>query len=551
MRQLFKPACRGVQGAGGAAARPKILSSKLANRARQSGRDAECFGENNMRGLRKFVGAVWVIGSVLLFSGCTTDGAGYLSETKSVDVTGAFQLVDRDKLETIDLGVLLCQYASQQISEVDACMQQAKQTVVTPQIPLSGGSGDTSVTSTATSEQINVDRSLSYFNNRIRQLRDSDRKAVRNALQERLLSASAQRCNAYKGNLQRTFSRTNFGLGVLTTVAGAAGALVNAPGAASNWAGLAAVSSGSRAEFNQDYMSNLAAYVIVDGIDKRRENVYELIQQKGQAKPYSEYPVEAAIKDALYYHGQCSVIAGFQQASDSIKTTNDPGLNAAISAMAKVTAANTMMRGDKSPAAILATARTITGGATAGGHSAGSDLPVDDGAGTGASFDRFLEVVGDIQTSNKRMELAVSGYASKAKSDAARKELGLDKPISFTDNLDSTTRDRCVAKLAEYAKLELQKRAAAEAETNESAKLVALADAALQRTKEAEIVAFGEALAKDYSSQAAIAIAEWERRFGLALDGDTQRVAAFKEKLANRPALNKAQKDKLKAVCPK
>ena len=55
------------------------------------------------------------------------------------------------------------------------------------------------------------------------------------------MAASQHRCNAFTANLQRTFSRNNFGLGVLTTLAGTAGAPRFVLGAANNWSGAAAV----------------------------------------------------------------------------------------------------------------------------------------------------------------------------------------------------------------------------------------------------------------------------------------------------------------------
>lgn len=166
-------------------------------------------------------------------------------------------------------------------------------------------------------EKVRLDRAAAYFACKTGTATDLQQRIARNALQERLLAASQQRCNAFKGNLQRTFSRTNFGLGVATVIAGTAGALVSSLDAARNWSGAAAIFSGARSEFNQDYMSNLAAHVIVDGIEKRRQFVYDQIQKFGQKMNYAEYPVEAAIKDAFYYHGECSVVAGFRQASDA------------------------------------------------------------------------------------------------------------------------------------------------------------------------------------------------------------------------------------------
>ena len=57
----------------------------------------------------------------------------------------------------------------------------------------------------------------------------------------------------------------------------------NTPAAASNWAGAAAVFSGTRAEYNQDYMSNLAAHVIVDGPVDAPDTLGKLLGDKFDA----------------------------------------------------------------------------------------------------------------------------------------------------------------------------------------------------------------------------------------------------------------------------
>ena len=94
--------------------------------------------------------------------------------------------------------------------------------------------------------------------------------------------------------------------------------------------------SGVRAEFNQELFLNLATQVIVQGIDTKRTMLYEQMVEHGQSKSIKDYNVQAAVKDAVYYHGQCSVIVGFQEAADAIKLVEDPGLNAATRTLLRV-----------------------------------------------------------------------------------------------------------------------------------------------------------------------------------------------------------------------
>lgn len=290
---------------------------------------------------RKPAVAAALLAAVLL-SACAP--MTYLRETEAVDTTAAFQITDRSVVEPIDLGWLLLRY-SPQSPHAEGCRKHAE---TVPRFARGDARGTESDEERAINADIaRLDRSSAYF--ACIAFRSPDLAVqARNALQERLLVSSHQRCNAFKSNLQRQFSRTNFGLGVLTTVAGTAGALVsgNSVAAARNWAGTAAALSGARAEFNQDFMNNLAAHVIVEGVEKRRDTLYAQIRQR-QLQSYAAYSVEAAIKDAIHYHGQCSVVAGFQQAADAIKTANNPGLNQALQIAAQVRGANALLSDDK------------------------------------------------------------------------------------------------------------------------------------------------------------------------------------------------------------
>lgn len=308
---------------------------------------------------------------------CSTVGQ-YTRETDGFDAAGAFQITDRNVVEPVDLGYLLLRYAPAPELRDDVCSQQA---AMTPRWARGGVADDERLEGGefASQDRTRLDRSVRYFACRVERATEDQRRQARNAMQERLLASSEQRCSAFKIGLQRSFSRTNFGLGILTTMAGTAGALVSSVGAARNWAGTAAISSGARAEYNQDFFSNLAAHVVIEGIDKRRRDVYQQIQHAGQAKAYADYPVEAAIKDAMYYHGQCSVAAGFQQAADAIRLFDDPGLNTGLSMIAKLKAANQLMLSQDVPAdellkrskALLEHMPKLAGSQLSGGKPAG------------------------------------------------------------------------------------------------------------------------------------------------------------------------------------
>jgi hypothetical protein len=155
-------------------------------------------------------------------------------------------------------------------------------------------------------------------------------------VQERILAGSTQRCTSFKNHLQRAYSRTNFTFGVLSTIAGITGAVVERAMDAKRLAAAAGIFGGVRAEWNQDFLANLTVNIIVSGIEVRQADLYSQVVVKGQTKSIDIYPVEAAVKDALFIHGQCSVITGLQVAADSIKLQQNPGLENATEIMMRV-----------------------------------------------------------------------------------------------------------------------------------------------------------------------------------------------------------------------
>ncbi len=168
---------------------------------------------------------------------------------------------------------------------------------------------------------------------RFRQRNDisnEEKRQRRNSIQERILSVTISRCNVFKTYLRRDQADKNFLLGTATTVAGVLGAVLPGVDAARYLAGTAGIFSGIRSEYNQAYFASLAAHVIAKGIETRQELVYRRIQREGQSKSIDDYPLEAAIKDAVYFDGLCSVVVGLDQASASVDATTEPGMEAAM-----------------------------------------------------------------------------------------------------------------------------------------------------------------------------------------------------------------------------
>lgn len=152
-----------------------------------------------------------------------------------------------------------------------------------------------------------------------------DQKRRRNSIQERILSASVQRCGEYKNFLKQFESGTNFFLGSMTTAVAGAGAIFTGLDTVRALSGTAAIISGVRAEFNEDYFSNQTVQVLTNGFESKRDEFYEKILNR-RNQSITRYPVEAAIKDAIEYHASCSLIAGLEQAALAIERAKNPGL---------------------------------------------------------------------------------------------------------------------------------------------------------------------------------------------------------------------------------
>ncbi len=157
------------------------------------------------------------------------------------------------------------------------------------------------------------------------ELSDDKKMVRRNQIQERIIAASTQRCSNYKQYLNMVDAQTNFGLGTAAVIAGAAGAIFTAADTARSLAGISAIFSGVRAEFNSDYFANKTIQVLTDAFSNRRKEIYKtiLVSQKSNI---TQYNVEAAIKDAVHFHSQCSLIAGLEEAALAVERVNNPGL---------------------------------------------------------------------------------------------------------------------------------------------------------------------------------------------------------------------------------
>jgi len=166
----------------------------------------------------------------------------------------------------------------------------------------------------------------------------------RNRLQDRMLITSDQRCGIYKRVLYQVQADSKFWTGTLATITGVVGSLFTGRGA-QNLSATSGILSGAGAEFSQAYYANLAANVITKGIEERRKAIHARIAT-AQKATISQYTVQAAVKDAVFYDMQCSIVAGLEEAQDAIRLAADPGMDAANRIIAKQKITSELVKAD-------------------------------------------------------------------------------------------------------------------------------------------------------------------------------------------------------------
>ena len=193
---------------------------------------------------------------------------------------------------------------------------------------------------------VRYDLALAWFRS-TQEITKADKKLQRNSVQDKMLSVSASRCNVFKTFLRRQQSDVSFLLGTATTAAGVLGAVLPGATASRNLAGMAGLFSGTQAEYNSSYYSNLAAHVIVQGIELRQARMQKELVQARQGLSIDAYSMEAAINDAIVMDGTCSTVVGLLEAADSIKEASNPGLARATEVMVGVKLMNEIANSDK------------------------------------------------------------------------------------------------------------------------------------------------------------------------------------------------------------
>lgn len=252
------------------------------------------------------------LAATLLLAGCSVFDKSHDDYDEFADKHSAYQLVSREQFEPIDLASLIS-------GDQPSTMKLASDGSIAPDEYRKQGAL--------------IDTAFSAFALKYRDAGEAGR-ARRSAIQERILAASDQRCNDFKTLLQKKFSNVSFNTGLLSSITAVAATIVTSVDTSRALAGVAGISSAFRAEYNQAFFANAAVQVVVAGIDSRRRTAYEQILL-ARNESLAGYPLEAAVKDAIRYHGLCSTVSGLQEAGEAVRYYNEPGITAATRTFAR------------------------------------------------------------------------------------------------------------------------------------------------------------------------------------------------------------------------
>jgi hypothetical protein len=165
-----------------------------------------------------------------------------------------------------------------------------------------------------------------------------------------------------------------------------------------------------RAEFNQDFFQGITVATIWKGIEARRKKAFETIAKDGQSKDTKEYTVEAALKDAINYHGECSLVAGIEELGVSVdRLAQDPGLDAVARTLLKMNIARNIVESKSvDPADLLGDA--LPGSPAAQFLGYGTPLGSDDALTGGDASEAFGLTVHGIQKESASALKAVDEF---------------------------------------------------------------------------------------------------------------------------------------------
>ena len=177
-------------------------------------------------------------------------------------------------------------------------------------------------------EQIDLDVLLREYKLKTDQLTSTTDSLTiyhRNAMQDRIIAASKQRCGYYLRMIVSARSQNQTIFGDVSTLLAGAAAVVSPTSLAKALAAGSSISTGFLTNYESSNFQNLSATVISGGINRQRQAILTRIYKDRQTS-LTDYSVEHAISDAIEFHSACNIITGLEVAAAATKGSNDRDL---------------------------------------------------------------------------------------------------------------------------------------------------------------------------------------------------------------------------------
>ena len=154
---------------------------------------------------------------------------------------------------------------------------------------------------------------------------DAKYRQTRNAAQDYLKAVSNQNCGTFKTVSLAHQSNTNFQLGSISTVLGVAGGLLSPESTAQALSASSAGFTSLQSQLGQNFYREKTFEILTRAMDVKRKTVWANIEARRvqDLKQGYDYTINHAIADVIDYNNACSVIAGFEELTDSVDAKED------------------------------------------------------------------------------------------------------------------------------------------------------------------------------------------------------------------------------------
>ena len=160
-----------------------------------------------------------------------------------------------------------------------------------------------------------------------------DYQRRRNNAQTYLKAISEQKCGTFKTEALSFQANTNLIFSSAATIVGGVGGLLSPESTAQALSVTSGALTGIQSHVSQNYYREKTFEIITKAIEVRRKTIWSDITAK-QLRDTTEdnfsYTMNEAISDAIEYNNACSVIAGFEEISDSVESKSQDVDEAAL-----------------------------------------------------------------------------------------------------------------------------------------------------------------------------------------------------------------------------